>query len=416
MQILETREGQMQMDNQGSNTQELLSELYAVTQDLVSIHDEDYLLDQILTKAREFLKAEAGSIYQVKDSMLHFTYVQNDKMFEGSADLRLDSNMKPMEINESSLAGYTATHGEMLNIPDAYEIPAEVPYSFNKSYDESTGYRTRSMLMAPLSAGEKVIGVLQLINALDEEDGVMPFSVQDEMLGGFFANMAAFALERAMMTRDLILRTMRMAELRDPKETGAHVNRVGGYSADIYAAWAKNRGLDTEEIEKQRDLIRVAAMLHDVGKVAISDTILKKPGRFTDEEYAIMKQHTVMGARLFKDSTTDLDLLAADIALNHHERYDGKGYPGQIQDIHAEEIELGPGKQSGDLSIAARVCALADVYDALISTRVYKDAWTEDKVLDLIREERGQQFDPEVVDAFFTTYDSINATRQRFQE
>lgn len=404
------------INHRADTTREAMLELCAITQDLVSIHDEDFLLDKILTKARGFLRAEAGSICQVTDGQLHFTYVQNDKMFEGSADLRLDYTMRPIEINESSLAGYTAATGKMLNIDDAYQIPTEVPYNFNKSYDQSSGYRTRSILMAPLNAGEKVIGVLQVINALDQHGAVVPFSDQDEMLGGFFANMAAFALERAMMTRDLILRTMRMAELRDPKETGAHVKRVGSYSADIYAAWAKSQGLSPDEREKQRDLIRVAAMLHDVGKVAISDTILKKPGSFTDEEFAIMKLHTVMGARLFKDCTNDLDMLAADIALNHHERYDAKGYPGQIEDIHAEEVKLGPGKKSGDLSIAARVCALADVYDALISTRVYKNAWTEEKVLALIREERGKQFDPQVVDAFFATYPSINATRRRFSK
>jgi HD domain-containing protein/GAF domain-containing protein len=400
----------------GEFTIGILADLYVLTQDLVSIQDEDFLLEKILTNTRGFLHAEAGTIFQVKDGKLHFTYVQNDKMFEGSTDLRLDYTMRPIEINQSSLAGYTAATGEVLNIADAYQLPAEAPYSFNKSYDQSSGYRTRSILMAPLSAGDKVIGVLQVINALGEHGEVVPFSDHEEMLGGFFANMAAFALERAMMTRELILRTMRMAELRDPKETGAHVNRVGSYSADIYAAWAKSQGLSPEEIEKQRDLIRVAAMLHDVGKVAISDTILKKPGRFTDDEFAIMKQHTVMGARLFKESTTDLDQLAADIALNHHERYDAKGYPGHIEDIHAEEVEMGPGKKSGNLSIATRVCALADVYDALISTRVYKDAWTEDKVLALIREERGKQFDPQVVDAFFATYASINATRRRFSE
>ena len=100
------------------------------------------------------------------------------------------------------------------------------------------------------------------------------------------------------MTRAMILRTIKMAELRDPKETGAHVNRVAAYAVTHLRALGRQaRRLSQEEIDKNRDVLRMAAMLHDVGKVAISDTILKKPGRFTPEEYEIMKQHTVFGAQ-----------------------------------------------------------------------------------------------------------------------
>jgi HD-GYP domain-containing protein (c-di-GMP phosphodiesterase class II) len=402
----------------GGDTQaEVMAELFAITQDLVSTHDEDFLLDEILTKARRFLRAEAGSIYQVKDKRLHFTYMQNDKLFEGSADLRLDYTLRPMPIDHSSLAGFVASTGQVLSIPDAYQIPPEAPYGFNKSYDRKSGYRTRSILMVPLMVRrQRVIGVLQIINALDECGAVVPFSPMDEMLGGFFANAAAIALERASMTREIILRTMRMAQLRDPRETAAHVNRVGGYSADIYAAWARSQGLRLEEAAKTRDLIRLAAMLHDVGKVAISDAILKKPGRLDQEEFQAMKQHTVVGARLFKESTSEMDQMAQEIALNHHEHWDGSGYPGHLADIYAEVADPGPGKQGQEIPISARITGLADVYDALMSRRVYKDPWPEDRVLDLIRRERGQHFDPLVVDAFFSTYETIRHTRLRFSE
>ena len=97
------------------------------------------------------------------------------------------------------------------------------------------------------------------------------------------------AIERGIMTRELILRMMKMAELRDPSETGAHVQRVGAYSAEIYHRYALNKGIPVRELKRTKDLLRLAAMLHDVGKVGISDTILKKPAKLTDEEFAVIK-------------------------------------------------------------------------------------------------------------------------------
>jgi len=164
-------------------------------------------------------------------------------------------------------------------------------------------------------------------------------------------------------------------------------------------------------------------MLHDVGKVAISDMILKKPGRFSDEEYEIMKQHTWLGARLFRDARSDFDEIAAEVALNHHERWDGKGYPGYI-DVNNGEAQPGKidehgraiGKKGEDIPLYGRIVALADVYDALCSKRVYKEAWEEDKVLEVIREERGKQFDPDVVDAFFEQLEVIRSIAQRYPD
>ena len=116
-----------------------------------------------------------------------------------------------------------------------------------------------------------------------------------------FAAVAAVALERAQMTRALILRMIRMAEMRDPKETGSHVNRVAGFSVEIYEQWALRRKKKKKDIDKTRDVLRMAAMLHDVGKVATSDLILKKPARLNADEYEAMKLHTIQGARLFQN-------------------------------------------------------------------------------------------------------------------
>ena len=211
------------------------------------------------------------------------------------------------------------------------------------------------------------------------------------------------------------MRMISMAELRDPKETGAHVNRVASYAVEIYEHWAKSKGLPEDKINKNRDVLRMAAMLHDVGKVAISDVILKKPARFTPEEYEIMKQHTYMGACLFANPSSEFDIAAQEVALNHHERWDGKGYPGNIDITTGEKISEEP-KKGEDVPVFGRIVAIADVYDALSSRRVYKDAWDEDKVLGIMREERGNQFDPEMIDSFFDSLDVLNAITARYPD
>jgi len=177
------------------------------------------------------------------------------------------------------------------------------------------------------------------------------------------------------------------------------------------------------EIDAQRDKLRLAAMLHDVGKVAISDVILKKPGRFTDEEFEVMKEHTWLGARLFSGARTEFDEFSEEVVLNHHERWDGNGYPGWIDPQSGEPLpeyskEDGKarGKKGDEIPLFGRIAALADVYDALSSKRVYKEAWDEDKVLEMIRTEKGKQFDPELVDIFFDILDQLRASADRYPD
>jgi response regulator RpfG family c-di-GMP phosphodiesterase len=163
-------------------------------------------------------------------------------------------------------------------------------------------------------------------------------------------------------------------------------------------------------------------MLHDVGKVAISDLILKKPSRFTEEEYLIMQGHTWLGAKLFNEIESSVDRIAREVALTHHENWDGTGYPGRVfVDTGAVEVaDPATGKAKGlvaeEIPISGRIVALADVYDALSCKRVYKEPWTEDKVLDEIRNLRGTKFDPAVVDAFFEILPSIQTIRERFPD
>ena len=204
------------------------------------------------------------------------------------------------------------------------------------------------------------------------------------------------------MTREMILRMIKMAELRDPKETGSHVQRVSSYSVEVYQKWAKNHEISDNEIRKKSDVLRIAAMLHDVGKIGIPDVILKKPARLDEDEYEIMKTHTNLGGDLFINLFNEVDEMSRDVAVCHHERWDGKGYP--------------KGLAGEDIPLAGRIVAIADVYDALMSKRVYKSAWSEDDVLKYLREQAGTQFDPELIEVFISVYDIIKAIRNRYSE
>jgi len=392
---------------------------------LSQVRDIDVLLERVLREARMLVHADAGTIYIKEADRLKFSYTHNDTLQKRlPPGKKLIYSTFTLPINNETISGYVANTGTMLNIPDAYKLRSGLPYSFNKSFDERSGYRTQSMLTFPLTTNRgDTVGVLQLINAKDGRGKVIPFSKKDEPLIRHFANSAAVAIERAQMTRAMILRTIKMAELRDPKETGAHVNRVASYSVIIYEHWAEKRGLRHEEIEKNRDILRMSAMLHDVGKVAISDTILKKPARFTPEEYEIMKAHTYMGARLFSELYSDFDESASIVALNHHERWDGKGYPGHINPFDGKALpghDLPDGKPKGKMELEVhefgRVVAIADVYDALCSRRVYKEPWEESKVLEELKNGSGSQFDPEMIDIFFSCLDSIHSVAQRYPD
>lgn len=389
------------------------------------IADLDFLLEKVLTEARKMLNADAGSIYIKDGAMLRFSYAQNETMQK-----KLGPNKKliyttfSMPINNQSIAGFVANNGKTVNIPDAYKISPSLPFSFDSSYDKITGYTTTSMLAIPMKNNRgEIIGVIQLINAQDDQGQIVPFKDEDEPIVQHFALYAANAIERAQMTRTTIMRMISMAELRDPKETGPHVNRVAAYAVEIFEAYAKKKGLSQEDIDSKRDALRLAAMLHDVGKVAISDLILKKPGRFNDEEFEIMKSHTTRGAVLFKDARSEFDEFSAEVALNHHERWDGKGYPGFVdletgKPLPGYEGSNGQprGKKADEIPLFGRIVALADVYDALSCRRIYKEAWEEEKVLDLIKEERGKQFDPEIVDIFLDILDVIHSISARYPD
>ena len=193
--------------------------------------------------------------------------------------------------------------------------------------------------------------------------------------------------------RDIVYRLGEAVETRS-KETGYHVKRIAEYSH----LFAEVLGLSDDEAE----IIRLASPLHDVGKVAIPDAILNKPGRLTREEWEIMKTHATVGYDMFKSSKREILRAGAVIAHQHHEKWNGSGYPN--------------GVGGTDIHIYGRIVALADVFDALGSERCYKKAWELDRILELLRAERGMHFDPSLVDIFFANLPEFLAIRDRLVE
>jgi HD-GYP domain-containing protein (c-di-GMP phosphodiesterase class II) len=393
--------------------------------DLNQVQDLDILMEKILTEARRFVNADAGSIYIRNKSRLHFTYTQNDTLQSRlQAGEKLIYSTFNVPIDDNSIAGYVAKTGKPLNLQDVYRLDPTSPYHFDKAFDDATRYLSRSVLTLPLlSSRKELLGVLQIINAQDTNRRVVAFSAEDEKIMMHFGSIAAVALARAQTMRAILLRMMKMAEMRDPKETGAHVNRVGGYAVEIYEKWARRHNVSQKDIEKNRDSLRMAAMLHDVGKVAISDLILKKPGRLNENEFKSMKLHSLSGARLFVNRQSDFDDAAVQVALNHHERWDGKGYPGHVDIDTGQPLESfvrpdgsAGGKKGLEIPLFGRIVAIADVFDALSSQRVYKEAWDETKVLAKIEAEAGHQFDPELVEIFFSCLNILRSIQKRYQD
>jgi len=399
--------------------------------ELNQIQDFDLLLERILFEARSVVNADAGSIYITVPTVnqedgkekLSIKYSQNDTIQKNlPPGQKMIYSIFSVLINDKSISGYCAKERALINIPDMYNIPSTATYSFNSTFDSITGYKTVSSLTIPLiSTDDRLMGVIQVLNSKDQNGVIVPFSADDEIILSHFANNATMVLQRAYITRAMILRMIKMSELRDPKETGTHVNRVAGYSVEIFDRWAFHNKITLEEKEKQRDLLRISSMLHDVGKVAISDSILKKPARFTPEEYQVMQNHTIYGASLFNDANSPVDFLARDIALTHHENWDGTGYPGWV-DPHTGEVlkadEHGKplGRKGEEIPLGGRIVAIADVYDALCSKRVYKEPWSEEEVLNEIKKLSGTKFDPDLIEAFFEIMPSIKQTKEQYPD
>lgn len=274
------------------------------------------------------------------------------------------------------IAGFVAKTGSAVNIRDAYRDTR-----FTQDLDRLTGYQTKTVLAVPMKdrAG-KALGVFEILNKSKGS-----FNEEDEGLLRILATIASSAIENARLYENLrrshletIYRMAMVAEYRDQHDTASHLRRISKYTGLV----AAQLGLPFDVIED----LRYASPLHDIGKVAIPDAILLKPGKLTPEEYEEMKKHPLYGAKMLESAESRLLKLARNIALAHHEHWDGTGYP--------------QGLKGDDIPLEARIVSVVDVFDALTTRRVYKGAWTVEETFSYMREQSGRLFDPAVIEAF----------------
>ncbi len=372
------------------------------------------LLSRVLFKSRQLTGAEAGSVFiargRGKHRRLEAADIQNDRV-------ELEPATFVVPVNTSSIAGYTASTGETVFVADLYNIPRDLPFKFDPSFDRKVGYTSRSMLSFPLvNHDRKVIGVVQLINRLDGSgDGPVPFEREQADLIVPFNHIVGGAIERADMVerisnqnirlrdRNRLLREQRAhiaalqdeteeafqlsinllsraAELHD-EDTAQHVERVNEYSFFLARRLGRPKAFCDE--------IRYSAQLHDVGKMSINVAILRKEGPLDEDERFEMMRHPEYGFQIL--SASDRLQMAAEIALNHHEQWDGGGYPA--------------GRKGEEIPASARIVTLADIYDALRSKRSYKPGLTHDQARQIILEgddrfDPGGHLDPKLLEIF----------------
>ena len=371
-------------------TEEALRSLVEVGTHLADKADRRKVLDLILVEARRLARAEAGSLYLLKDGRLRFVAAQNDKVaLTQVTEVFLD---REMPASSDSLAGHVASTGVALNIPDAYTIAPDAPFHFNRDFDASTGYRTQSILATPLwGPDNEIVGVLQLFNRIGAGGEVVPFPSADDGVIPSLASLAALAIHNMLLQErlkqahlDTMLRLSMAVEFRDSC-TYDHIRRMAGTSALI----AQAMGLPEREVE----LIKSASPMHDIGKIGIPDAVLQKPGPLTPEERLVMEKHPLIGAEILGHSTNKLMAAAREVSLAHHERWNGQGYPNRV---------------AGDqIPLSGRIVGLADVFDALASKRCYKAPMPLAKILEIISADRGKHFDPQCVDALMSVLDDV---------
>ena len=337
----------------------------------------DALLTIIAEEVRNILSADRCSVFLVD-------------AYKGELWTKIALGMEEKVLRipvGQGIAGFVARTGSAVNIRDAYKDTR-----FAQDLDRITGYQTRTVLAVPLRGRDgKALGVFEVLNKAKGS-----FTEEDEGLLRILATMAATFIENATLYDDLrrshletIYRMALVAEYRDQEDTGRHLRRMSRFSGIL----AQGMGLTFAEAEE----IRYAAPLHDIGKVAIPDSILRKPAKLTTEEFDEMKKHTIYGAKMLANAESRLLRLASKIAVGHHEWWDGTGYPYGLK---------------GDaISLEARIVTVADVFDALSSKRVYKGEWTVTDALKYIQERAGKQFDPKVVAVLAEKFSEILEAR-----
>lgn len=366
---------------QDLSTEQVLDLLFSYTPRIAAEKRLDNLLILMADLGRTLVMADRCSLWLLDEA--------NNQMWTKVAH-GVDELRMPLGVG---FVGHSARSGEPLLVDDAYNDPR-----FNPAVDRQTAYRTRSVLTIPVKDNEgKVMGVFQAVNKRTVS-GV--FSLNDLERLSLTATYSGKSLESAMLyqeientQREILFIMGEVGESRS-KETGNHVKRVAEYCYLM----ARFLGLSDDECE----LVKLASPMHDIGKIAIPDSILKKPGKLDESEYEIMKTHAPLGYEMLGNSRRRIISASAEIAHCHHEKWNGKGYPR--------------GLAGNDIPLFGRICAVADVYDALANDRCYKKAWPRERIIALFQEERGEHFDPRMADILLNHYDEFAAINEQFRD
>lgn len=285
---------------------------------------------------------------------------------------------------EFRIMAATGDYEKYLNEKVKNVLPPAILNELNTVFNtkQSMCFGNRFIGYCHSNAGSESIIYLESLQCLSR--------VQKDLVSVFFNNVST-AFDNLYLSEQLANDQMEMlftlGEMAESRsyETGVHIKRVARYSK----LFALKYGLCEEEASR----LQLASSMHDIGKLAIEDSILKKPNQLTSEEFAIIKQHSLTGYKILKSSNRPLFTTAAVVALQHHEKFDGTGYPN--------------GLAGDNIHIYGRITAIADVFDALSSNRVYRPAWELDKVLEYMKDQKGKHFDPNLVDILFSNLDEF---------
>ncbi|MDR2141686.1 MAG: HD domain-containing protein [Deltaproteobacteria bacterium] len=415
----------MSHENMARNQIDRLNEVGRMVSGFNYVFDLSLLLEKVLTSARVLTKCEAGTIYLLRGRKLVFALSQNDYLDRIVDDpTELPFFNRNLEMDRSTLAGYVALERRSLTINDTNGIDPNAPYQHYTGFDHESSYVCQAIMTLPLGAPDnEPLGVLQLINPLGEDGLLTCFSEEDEQILGFYCGFAALAMEKSMSMSSTVIHNVDIISSQDPLETRAHAMRVAALATAIYERWSSHREINEAERLHAMNLLPLAAMLHDVGKIYVPKVILTKPGRLDLKERAIMESHVLAGARLYAEPWTPLDEITLKVILDHHERWDGQGYPGWVDlttgaALPGRVAEDGRllGKRGEEISIFGRIVAVADVYDALRNRKPYKEAFDLSLALQIMEQESGHHFDPEVVASFLEVKSSLNKIANQYPD
>ena len=280
--------------------------------------------------------------------------------------------------------------------PDTQDIPIIMVSTLAEKKDRLVAIEcgANDFITKPVDALELRVRTTSMLKQKAQQDKIKAFVgelSQKVEARTMDLNHALAELDKS--NREAIQHLSAAAEYKD-EDTGFHILRMANYSALI----ATKLGLGKEEV----DLVLTSSPMHDVGKIGIPDKILLKPGRLDPDEFVIMKEHTTIGGKILGAGNSDYMNMGTLIALSHHEKWDGSGYPS--------------GLAGEDIPLAGRICAVADVFDALTSRRPYKEAFSVEKSIAIIREGQGTHFDPKVLNVFLDNIDEILEIKRKYQE